>query len=92
MQTEPARWSSLITAVVVAVIALAVAFGAPITDSQREAIIAVIPPAVVVIFALGEFIRSKVYAPSTVERVQAQAYTAGKIGNPKPELAAPPAK
>lgn len=68
LQTEPVR----VTEFVIALIALLVAFGAPIQPEQRDAIIGF----VVALIPFFEFIRSKVFAPATVERLEAEAAAA----------------
>lgn len=92
MQDEPARWASIVGAFVTALLALLAAFGLPVDEAQKQAILGFILPTMIIILAIGEFIRSKVYAPSTVERVQDAAYAAGLAVMPKPELESPPAK
>lgn len=69
LKTEPAVVSGAITAGAGATIALVVAFGAPISDVQAAAILAVIPPYVALVLALAVWIRSKVTANvNVVER------------------------
>lgn len=71
VQNEPAVVSGVITAAAGATIALIVAFGAPVTEEQRAAILGVIPPYVVLIMAAVVWIRSKVIpAGQVVERVE----------------------
>ena len=63
MATEPARIITAITAFVTAVLGLVSAFGLGLTDDQRNAILGVIGPTVVLIIVAGELIRSKVVSP-----------------------------
>lgn len=78
MRNEPA----LIVGAVTAVIALLVAFGAPVTNEQKEAIIAAVIALIPVILA----IRQSVFAPATVEKIEKQAAISGKIS---PDLKPP---
>ncbi len=71
MDREPA----LIIGLVTAIIALAVAFGAPVTQQQQEAIIGAVIALIPVILA----IRQSVFAPATVARLEAEAAATGYV-------------
>jgi precorrin-3B methylase len=71
MDREPA----LIVGLITAAIALAVAFGAPISDDQREAIIG-FTVALIPVFVI---VRQLVFAPATVEKIEAQAAITGRV-------------
>ena len=73
MDDEPAVIISTIAAFLVAVIGLAVAFGAPISPDQRDAIIGVVGPTVFVIFLVGPVIRRFVWSRSSVDDVRTGA-------------------
>ena len=64
LRTEPARLIGAVTALVTAGIALLVAFGVPLTDTQQVAILSVVAAAAPLLAAL--VIRERVYAPATV--------------------------
>ena len=65
MQIEPVLVSNLVAAV----IALAVAFNAPITQGQQQAIMALVA-AIVAIFMGGAVVaRNRVYSPATMKRI-----------------------
>ena len=86
MKAEPAVIVSTITAAIVAVVGVAVAFGADLTDTQQNAMIAAVAPLVAVIFVLGPIIRSLVYSPKTTQAIANQAAVTGD-----PTIPAPPA-
>lgn len=65
--TEPAITTAGVVALVAAVLAAAVAFGAPITDDQREAILTVIATAGPIV--AGVIIRGKVTPNAKVAAV-----------------------
>ena len=73
MQVEPV----LVTQLVAAILALAVAFGAPINDEQRQAVLQVVGIVVSIFLGGAVIARSKAYAPVTVEREKAMAYEQG---------------
>ena len=64
LRTEPARLIGAVTALVTAGIALLVAFGVPLTDTQQVAILSVVAAVAPLLAAL--VIRERVYAPATV--------------------------
>lgn len=77
MQTEPARIIGYATTLVTAILALLVAFGNPMTEEQRNAIIQVVVAfGAAAIFAV-ELIRSKVNSPATLHEESKRAYIAG---------------
>ena len=86
IKAEPAVIVSTITAALVALSGVVVAFGANLTDTQQNAMIGAVAPLVAVIFVLGPIIRQLVYAPNTT---QAIANNAAATGNPT--IPAPPA-
>ena len=86
MDKEPAVIVSSVTALVTALIGLLVAFGLDISPATRQAIIAVIAPAVAVIFLLGPVVRQMVYSPHSVEQITAKLPDATT-----PDVAPPPA-
>lgn len=73
MQVEPV----LVTQLVAAILALAVAFGAPINDEQRQAVLQVVGIVVSIFLGGAVIARSRAYAPATVEREKAAAYEQG---------------
>ena len=74
MDTEPTRITGYVTLFITTLVALIVAF-APgfVTDAQRDAIIAFAVALVPIGIFLVEFLRSKVYAPATVDRLVTNA-------------------
>jgi hypothetical protein len=78
MDREPA----LIVGLVTAAIALGVAFGAPITEDQKNAIIG-FTVALIPVFVI---VRQLVFAPATVERIELQAAVTGRVS---PDLEPP---
>lgn len=73
MRLEPV----LITQLIAAVLALAVAFGVPVTDDQRRAILEVVGIVVALFLGGAVVARSKAYAPATVDRLAEVAYRDG---------------
>lgn len=71
MRREPAFVVSTITAFLTALFAVAIAFGVDLSPEKREAILAAVAPCVAIIFLLGPLIRRFVYAPATVETIEA---------------------
>ena len=74
MQIEPV----LVTQLISAVLALAVAFGAPITEDQRNAVLAVTAACVAIFFGGGLVARANSYSERQAAEIAAVAYTAGK--------------
>lgn len=70
MEREPVLTVAAITAGIGSLIALAVAFGAPISPEQSNAILATIPFLVGLIGAAAAFLRGRVASPSFVEDSQ----------------------
>lgn len=74
MQREPV----LVTQLVAALMALAIAFGVPISDDQRAAVIEVVS-IIVLIYLGGAFVaRSKVWSPHSVAELRAAAEQADR--------------
>lgn len=71
LRTEPARLIGGIVAAVAAVVGLLVAFGVPVTDDQKEAILLVV--STVGPLVAGLVIRERVYAPATVKQLVVDA-------------------
>ena len=68
--TDPSWWEkepALITGLVTSVIVLAVAFGAPIGEDQKTAILGVV--AALLSFLGSLVIRENVYSPASVEKL-----------------------
>lgn len=77
MQTEPVLTVGTIANFVAAGVALAIAFGAPLTSSQQDALLGFVPAAFLFIQALLVVIRQLVYAPATVAKEKAASFEAG---------------
>lgn len=75
MYAEPARLVGAITAAVTAIIALLVAYGLDISESQQAGILGVVAVAAPLIAAL--VIRGNVYAPDTAAEMETDAYKNG---------------
>lgn len=73
MNLEPV----LFTQLVAALLALAVAFGVPVTEEQRQAILQVVGIVVAIFLGGAVVARSKAFAPATVDRLTAEAYEQG---------------
>lgn len=73
MKREPAVIVSTVTAFLAAILGLGYAFGADITEEQKNAVIGAVAPLVAVIFLLGPIVRSFVYSPASVEKIEAGA-------------------
>lgn len=67
MNTEPSAIIGTITAFVAAAIALVTAYGLDMSDAQRDAVLGMTAVLAPLIAAL--IIRSKVFAPATVDRL-----------------------
>lgn len=65
MRTEP----TLILSAVAAIIGLLIAFGAPITEDQRQAVLVCVGA----LIPLAIAIRQSVFAPATVETIATEA-------------------
>ncbi len=78
MDREP----TLIIGAATALIALAIAFGAPVTEQQKESIIGAVIALIPVVLA----IRQSVFSPATTARIEA---TAARTGHISPELTPP---
>lgn len=68
-KTEPARVVSTLTALLTALIGVAVAFGLNVSEPQQNALLGAIAPIVAVIFLMGEIIRGQVYSPDSAEKI-----------------------
>jgi len=84
MKTEPAVIISTVTAFLVAVIGTLIAFGADITDEQKNAVISSVAPLVGVIFLLGPIIRTFVFSPKSTQKLVDNAEQAGATNSPAP--------
>lgn len=80
MKNEPAVLISTITAFLTALIGFGAAFGLNLDDSQRNATISVVAPAVAILFLIGPIIRSFVYSPTTVQKKVDAAQSEGAKG------------
>lgn len=90
MQTEPSTIIGTITGLAAAVVAALIAFGVDLSQDQQNALLGLV--AVVAPIVAGVLIRSKVFAPATVEKLTTKAYQAGTPPTqPKPEVPSPPA-
>lgn len=77
MQVEPV----LVTQLVAALLALAVAFGIPVSDEQRQAILQVVGIVVSIFLGGAVVARSQAWAPASVDRATQMAYEQGvKVG------------
>jgi len=74
MQIEPV----LVTQLIAAVIALAVAFGVPITDEQRTAVLQVTGVVVAIFVGGGLVARANSYSERQAAEIAATAYDMGK--------------
>jgi len=70
MDREPVLTIAAISAIVTAVIALAVAFGAPLTDDQQKAVLALV--AALAPVAAGLWARRHAYSPASVRALRSQ--------------------
>ena len=84
MTKEPAVIISTVTAFLVAAIGALVAFGADITEEQKNAVITVVAPLVGVIFLIGPVIRQFVFSPKTTQNLVNKAEEAGIKDTPAP--------
>lgn len=73
MQFEPV----LITQLVAAALAVAVAFGLPVSDIQRQAILQFVGIVVAIMIGSGIFARNFVWSGNSVEKVKRQAFDDG---------------
>ena len=74
MEKEPAVIISSISSFLLAGFTLLAVFGFDVDEETRTAIVGIVGPVVTLI--LGFVIRSKVFAPATVERLEAEAAAA----------------
>ena len=59
----------MLVSVIMALVTIAIAFGAPISPEQKQALQENLPAIIGGIFVMGGVIRQMVYAPATVERL-----------------------
>ena len=89
-KAEPAVIIGALTALATAGISAAVAFGADISEEQKNAILGLIGPVVGIIFMMAVVIRQFVYSPKTMEREADKQYAAGvPPTEPQPEIPPP---
>ncbi len=84
MKSEPALSVGLVTALIQAVVGLAIAFGADVSDEQQQAIILCVSTAFPVIMVMAAVVRQIVYAPDTVKQIRTQSVKAGETGGAAP--------
>lgn len=84
MNSEPTVTITAITTLVGAVFAALVAFGLDISADQQTAILSLIAAAWVVVTPI--WIRSKVWAPDSVEDIVDKAHVAGTRGQATPKV------
>ncbi len=77
-KSEPAVVVSTITAFLGAIIGVFIAFGADISEEQKQSVLYAVGPCVGVIFLLGFLIRGMVYSPDTYGSDVATAHQAGE--------------
>lgn len=71
IRTEPA----VVVGAATAIVGLLIAFGAPISEQQKEAVISCVIALIPVII----MIRQLVFAPATVEKLEQQAAVTGQV-------------
>ena len=86
MNKEAAIITTGIAGLATAIIGLLVAFGADITDDQRNAILGTLAASCIVIFTIGPIIRAYVWSQDSVEEAVTDAYLATPGIDPKPEV------
>lgn len=79
MNTEPTRIAGYVTLLLTTAIALFVAFGGNVSEEQKQAILGFAGALVIVLPLLIEFIRSRVFSPATVARIEQNAAITGQI-------------
>lgn len=84
MQKEPALVVGAITAFLVAVCGLGVAFGLDLSDAQQTAIVACVAPTVALVALMSAVIRQLVWSPNSVEKLKDAAYNRGQAGEQPP--------
>jgi len=84
LQREPAVVVSTIVSFLTAAVGFGVAFGLDIDDTQRDAIISVVSPAVAMIFLMGPILRQFVWSPASVKEVRAASVMAGETNSVPP--------
>jgi len=81
---EPATIIAAVTALVTAILGLLVAYGVPISEDQRNAILGTLAATCTVILVMGPVIRQYVWSPNSVEKKVTEAYEATPGVDPKP--------
>ena len=71
MDIEPVLVSNLVAAA----IAVAVAFGAPITQEQQQAVLGLVAVIVAIFFGGAVVARNRVYSPATMRKMVAETAT-----------------
>lgn len=80
-------WSkepALINSAIAAVLALIIAFGAPITNEQRDAVLACTGVIVLIIFGQGVATRAAVYSRDSARKLVAATLASTRPGGPPP--------
>ncbi len=80
MESEPIMTVGMFINVVTTGVALAVAFGLPLSDPQRDSLLVFAPAFFVFLSALLTVLRSLVFAPDTVEELVVDAAEIGATG------------
>lgn len=75
MDREPV----LLTSMAAAIVSVAVAFGAPVTADQREAVLELVAVIVAIYTGQAWVARSRVYAPATVARMESRNGVGGAV-------------
>ncbi len=84
MKSEPALTVGSVTALFTALLGMAVAFGADISDEQKNALLGAVTAAVPIILVMAGIIRQVVYSPNTVRQIKAASVKAGETDSPAP--------
>lgn len=72
LNREPAVIIATVTAFIVQLFAILALFGLNLPEDVRMALLAIVEPVVILIFSLGVIIRANVFAPATVEHMEAK--------------------
>jgi len=87
MKSEPAITIGVVTALVQAGIGMAIAFGADVSEDQKQALILFVSAAFPIIIIMSGLIRQMVYAPDTVKQIRSASVKAGETDSPAPVVA-----
>lgn len=87
MASEPTRTIGYITTAIGAIITLLIAFGADISDPQRNAILAAVGSVVPIVIIMIELIRKNVVSPKSAGEAVAIAKTQEPTTNVVPDVA-----